>query len=61
MKLIVKCESCKSESKAPHFETNRVNYAKEYGENFQMKCKICNQTNEYVVDDIKAVEYTFME
>lgn len=61
MKLIVKCNKCRHENKAPHHENNRIDYAKQYGDNFSLTCKSCNETDEYHVDDIKAVDYTFGE
>lgn len=61
MKLIVKCTKCKQENKAPHHVNNRIDYAKQYGDNFSLTCKSCNETGEYHVDDIKAVDYTFGE
>lgn len=61
MKLIVKCTKCREENKVPYFVDNRVDYAKEYGENFTLKCKRCNEVSTYHVDDIKAVDYNFSE
>lgn len=61
MKLIVKCNKCRHENKAPHHVNNRIDYAKQYGDNFSLTCKSCNETDEYHVDDIKAVDYTFGE
>lgn len=61
MKLIVKCQNCNFENKAPHHVDNRIDYAKNYGDNFSLKCKNCGETNEYHVDDIKAVDYSFVE
>lgn len=61
MKLIVKCPHCKQENKAPHRIHNRIDYAKQYGEHFSLKCTACNQTTEFHVDDIKAVDYTVGE
>jgi len=61
MKLIVKCSKCKHENKAPHHVNNRINYAKQYGDNFSLMCKSCKETEEYHVDDIKAVDYSFGE
>ncbi|MEN8187872.1 MAG: hypothetical protein ABFR05_12150 [Bacteroidota bacterium] len=61
MKLIVKCNKCRHENKAPHHVSNRIDYAKQYGDNFSLMCKSCNETNEYHVDDIKAVDYSFGE
>ncbi|WP_282040070.1 hypothetical protein [Saccharicrinis aurantiacus] len=61
MKLIVKCNKCRQENKAPHHVNNRVDYAKQHGDNFSLTCKSCNETDEYHVDDIKAVDYTFGE
>jgi hypothetical protein len=61
MKLIVKCNKCRQENKAPHHVNNRIDYAKQYGDNFLLTCKFCNETDEYHVDDIKAVDYSFVE
>jgi len=61
MKLIVKCPSCKQEIKTPHHVDNRIDYAKQYGDNFSLKCTNCNETTEYHVDDIKAIDYTVGE
>lgn len=52
MKLIVKCNKCRHENKAPHHVNNRIDYAKQYGDNFSLTCKSCNETGEYHVDDI---------
>ncbi len=61
MKLIVKCTNCRHENKVPHYENNRIDYAKQYGDTFSLTCKSCNHTEEYHVDDIKAVDYSFLE
>ena len=61
MKLIVKCSKCRKENKAPHHVDNRIDYAKQYGDNFSLTCKSCNQTSEYHVDDIKAEDCSFGE
>lgn len=61
MKLIVKCNKCRHENKAPHRVNNRIDYAKQYGDNFSLTCKSCNATDEYHVDEIKAVDYSFGE
>lgn len=61
MKLIVKCTKCRHENKAPHHVNNRIDYAKQYGDNFSLTCKSCGETDEYHVDDIKAVDYSFVE
>lgn len=61
MKLIVKCLKCRKENKAPHHVDNRIDYAKQYGDNFSLECKFCNETAEYHVDDIRALDYSFGE
>lgn len=61
MKLVVKCSKCRQENKAPHHVNNRIDYAKEYGDSFSLTCKYCNETVEYHVDDIKAVDYSLGE
>lgn len=61
MKLIVKCSDCRAEDKALHHVDNRIDYAKEFGDNFSLTCKSCNTMNEYHVDDIKAVDISFVE
>ena len=61
MKLIVKCPDCKQETKVLHHVDNRIDYAKQYGDNFNLKCTNCNTTTEYHVDDIKAIDYSFGE
>lgn len=61
MKLIVKCPKCRHENKAPHHIDNRIDYAKNYGDNFILTCKSCNQTTEFHVDDIKAVDFSIGE
>lgn len=61
MKLIVKCSKCRQTNKAPYFVNNRIDYAKKYGDNFSLVCDSCNETTEYHVDDIKAVDYSFKE
>ncbi len=61
MKLIVKCPKCGQENKAPHHVNNRIDYAKQYGDNFSLLCTSCNETSEYHVDDIKAIDFSFGE
>lgn len=61
MKLVVKCPNCRQENKVPHHVNNRIDYAKLYGDNFSLTCKSCNETSEYHVDNIKAVDYSFVE
>lgn len=61
MKLIVKCANCRHENKAPHSMDNRIDYAKQHGDSFSLTCIACNQTNNYHVDNIKAVDYTLGE
>ena len=61
MKLIIKCSKCREENKAQHHEDNRIDYAKQYGDNFSMTCKSCNETDYYHVDVIKAVGFSFGE
>lgn len=61
MKLIVKCEKCRQENKAPHHVNNRIDYAKEYGDSFSLTCNSCNETSECHVDDIRAEDYSFGE
>ena len=60
MKLIVKCSNCNSANNAPKMN-DRISYAKNKGENFSITCSSCNETNEYHVDDIKAIDYSFTE
>lgn len=61
MKLIVKCSNCRDENKVLHRVSNRIDYAKQYGDNFSLTCKSCNKADEYHVDDIRAVDYSFGE
>lgn len=61
MKLIVKCPACRHENIAPHQVNYRIDYAKRYGENFPLSCKSCNETTEFHVDDIKAIDYSLVE
>ena len=61
MKLIVKCVKCGQENKAPRQVNNRIDYAKQYGDNFTLQCAECDESVEYHVDDIKAVDYRFGE
>ena len=61
MKLIVKCPKCRQANKALHLVNNRIDYAKQYGDNFSLTCDSCKESSEFHVDDIKAVDYTFGE
>lgn len=61
MNLSVKCPECKKQNKTPHSMSNRVDYAKKYGDNFTLKCPDCNTASEYHVDDIRALDYSFGE
>ncbi|WP_370086781.1 hypothetical protein [Ekhidna sp.] len=61
MKLIVKCKKCRAENDSPNKASTRINIVQKYGEEFEMKCTSCNETDTYEVDDIKAVDYSFGE
>ena len=54
MRLDIKCIQCGKENKAPHYETNRADYAKQFGVDFELRCCKCGYTGIYEVDDIKA-------
>ena len=61
MKLVVKCPKCGEENKAPKKHDNRIDYAKKYGDKFSLNCVKCDGSNEYHVDEIKAMDYGFGE
>ena len=61
MKLIVKCPKCRQENKVPHHDNNRIDYAKQYGDSFLLTCDSCKESSEFHVDDIRAVDYSFVE
>ncbi|MBQ4915318.1 hypothetical protein J8L85_12770 [Maribacter sp. MMG018] len=61
MKLIVKCKDCREENKVPNYAEDRVNYAKEFGDEFDLKCKKCDKINKYHVDNIRAEGYSLGE
>ncbi|BDD08221.1 hypothetical protein FUAX_06530 [Fulvitalea axinellae] len=61
MKLIVKCQKCRSEIKFPHKIDDRLEYAKNVDENFTLSCSSCNTEHEYHVDNIVATDYTLVE
>ncbi|QCX39560.1 hypothetical protein FF125_14335 [Aureibaculum algae] len=61
MKLVIKCKDCREENKVPNYARDRVNYAKKFGDKFELNCKKCNKTNEYHVDDIRAENYRLGE
>lgn len=61
MKLIVKCPKCRKENRAPHHVNNRIDYAKQYGDNFSITCQFCQKPSAFHVDEIKAVDYSFSE
>lgn len=61
MKLIIKCKGCRAEINAPNIADSRINYVQKYGQEFELKCKDCNQTNTYEVDNIRAEDYSLGE
>lgn len=50
MKLIVKCKECREENIAPNEATDRINSAKKFGDDFNLKC-----------NNTRAVEYSLGE
>ena len=54
MRLEIQCTHCGKINKAPRYETNRTDYAKRFGAEFDLRCRKCGFIGKYKVDDIKA-------
>ncbi len=54
MWLYVKCHQCGKKNKVRHYETNRTDYAKRFGADFDLTCRSCGYNEQYNVDDIEA-------
>jgi len=54
MTLTVSCKSCRQVIRFSEWVSDRLQLARKKGENIEIKCKTCGQTNKYHVDDIKA-------
>ncbi len=61
MKLIVKCTECRAENNSPFNEATRIKIVQKHGETFEMTCNSCNETRQYEIDDIRAVDYSLGE
>lgn len=56
MNLYSKCIDCKNEIKIKSWASTRVDLKMKYGDKIEIKCKACNKTKKYHVNDLRARE-----
>ncbi len=55
MRIITSCENCKQELETWTFAQDRVQLARQQGDQIELTCKNCNSTEKYPVDNFSAV------
>lgn len=55
MKLITTCINCKHELKIRTYAQDRVQLARQKGDQIELTCSYCNATQKYPVDEFSAV------
>lgn len=61
MNLITTCENCKQELRIWTFAQDRVELARQKGDQIALTCKKCSSTSKYPVDDFSAVPNRFLQ
>lgn len=59
MKLTITCKNCKSENRLKRTATDRVELAKKYGKEFEIRCSKCSKKHTYHVNKVKASKNRF--
>lgn len=54
MRLYIKCSYCKTEISFWTWLSDRVDLKMKHGEKIGLKCKNCNSTKKYFINDLKA-------
>ncbi len=54
MYVFARCETCSKKIKFWTWANNRVDLKMKHGDNIEIKCKFCNKTDKYSINDLKA-------